>query len=59
MANARLVAGEPTIAPRVSPVPVRMPLPPALHHGSIYENQSEAARRYFAVTADPAPTAEP
>ncbi len=57
--DARLVAGEPTIAPRVIPVPVRMPLPPALHQGSIYENQSEAARRYFAVTADPASTADP
>ena len=32
------------------PTPVRMPLPPALRQGSIYENQSDAARRYFAVT---------
>jgi phytanoyl-CoA hydroxylase len=54
--NARLVAGEPTIEPRVAPVPVRMPLPPALHQGSIYENQSDAARRYFDVTTDAEPT---
>jgi hypothetical protein len=26
-----------------------MPLPPAVHQGSIYENQTEASRRYFAV----------
>jgi phytanoyl-CoA hydroxylase len=48
--NARLISGAPTIEPRVTPVPVRMPLPPALHQGSIYENQSDASRRYFAVT---------
>jgi ectoine hydroxylase-related dioxygenase (phytanoyl-CoA dioxygenase family) len=49
--DARLVAGAPTIEPRVTPVPVRMPLPPALHQGSIYENQT-AARRYFSVTEE-------
>ena len=38
------------IEPRVTPAPVRLPLPPALHQGSIYENQSDASRRYFAVT---------
>jgi hypothetical protein len=36
--------------------PVRLPLPPALRQGSIYENQSDAARRYFPVTDEPAPT---
>ena len=55
--NARLVAGEPTIEPRVRPAPVRMPLPPALHQGSIYENQTDAARRYFAVAAEAEPPA--
>jgi len=54
--DARLVAGEPTIEPRVTAVPVRMPLPPALHQGSIYENQSDAARRHFAVTTEVEPT---
>jgi phytanoyl-CoA hydroxylase len=53
--NARLVTGEPSIEPRVAPVPVRMPLPPARSQGSIYENQSDASRRYFPVTDEPAP----
>jgi len=48
--DARLVTGRPSIEPRVAPAPVRMPLPPAIHQGSIYENQSDASRRYFAVT---------
>jgi ectoine hydroxylase-related dioxygenase (phytanoyl-CoA dioxygenase family) len=48
--NARLVTGEPNVEPRVRPTPVRMPLPPAIHQGSIYENQSDASRRYFAVS---------
>ena len=34
-----------SIEPRVVPVPVRMPLPPALHQGSIYENQTAIAAR--------------
>jgi len=55
--TARLVTGEPTIEPRVMPVPVRLPLPPARHQGSIYENQSDATHRYFAVVAGPEPTA--
>ena len=50
--DARLVTGQPTIEPRVTPVPVRMPLPPAPHQGSIYENQTTATRRYFEVTAE-------
>jgi ectoine hydroxylase-related dioxygenase (phytanoyl-CoA dioxygenase family) len=49
--NARLITGEPSVEPRLAAVPVRMPLPPAVHQGSIYENQSDASRRYFAVTA--------
>jgi hypothetical protein len=36
------------------PAPVRMPLPPALRQGSIYENQSDAARRYFQVSDETA-----
>ena len=42
-----MVAGHPT-EPRLEPVPVRLPLPPAEHQGSIYENQKGAGRRYFA-----------
>jgi ectoine hydroxylase-related dioxygenase (phytanoyl-CoA dioxygenase family) len=46
--NGRMVLGEPTIVPRVQPVPVRMPLPPARSQGSIYENQRGARIKYFA-----------
>jgi phytanoyl-CoA hydroxylase len=50
--NSRIVLGKPTIVPRLTPVPVRMPLPPAPHQGSIYENQKAAAKRFFATAAD-------
>jgi ectoine hydroxylase-related dioxygenase (phytanoyl-CoA dioxygenase family) len=50
--DARLVSGTAGIEPRLRPAPVRMPLPPALHQGSIYENQSDTSRRYFAVTVE-------
>ncbi len=43
-----LLAGEPSLAPRLAPVPVRMPLPPAEYQGSIYENQRATGRRFFA-----------
>jgi phytanoyl-CoA hydroxylase len=42
--DGRLITGEPSIEPRVVAAPVRMPLPPARHQGSIYENQSDASR---------------
>ena len=45
--NERMVLGEPTIAPRIQPVPVRMPYPPAQSQGSIYENQRGAKVKYF------------
>jgi len=48
--DGRLITGVPGLEPRLVPAPVRMPLPPALRQGSIYENQSDAARRYFPVT---------
>ena len=44
-----IVAGEPTLAPRLTAVPVRLPLPPADLQGSIYENQKGLANRYFAL----------
>jgi hypothetical protein len=50
--NGRIVLGRPTIAPRLKPVPVRMPLPPAPFQGSIYENQKAAAKRFFATAAE-------
>jgi len=52
-----LLAGGPTLHPRLAPVPVRLPLPPAEHQGSIYENQRASGRRYF-DTAAPAVAAE-
>jgi hypothetical protein len=47
--NANIVTGEPTMVPRLAPVPVRIPLPVATHQGSIYENQRTLANRYFEV----------
>jgi ectoine hydroxylase-related dioxygenase (phytanoyl-CoA dioxygenase family) len=52
-----LLAGEPTLHPRLAPVPVRLPLPPAEHQGSIYENQGASGRRFFS-TGDRAVAAE-
>jgi ectoine hydroxylase-related dioxygenase (phytanoyl-CoA dioxygenase family) len=46
-----LLAGPPTLEPRLAPVPVRLPLPPAEHQGSIYENQRASGRRYFETAA--------
>jgi ectoine hydroxylase-related dioxygenase (phytanoyl-CoA dioxygenase family) len=54
--DARMITGEPTIEARVAAAPVRMPLPPARHQGSIYENQSDASRRYFPLTDEAAPS---
>lgn len=42
-----LVAGDETLAPRMTPCPVRLPLPIAAHQGSIYENQRELRNRFF------------
>lgn len=50
--DALLLAGSPSLAPRLEPVPVRMPLPPAEHQGSIYENQRATGRRWFATAAE-------
>ena len=49
--DSRMLAGKSTIEPRLAPVPVRMPLPPALKQGSIYENQTAAKRSYFKKAA--------
>jgi len=46
--DARMICGETTYCPRLEAVPVRLPLPPALNLGSIYENQAQLKRRYFA-----------
>ncbi len=44
-----MVAGAPSNAPRLTAVPVRLPLPPADLQGSIYENQKGLKNRYFDV----------
>src|SRR5712691_6066156 len=56
--NELLLAGAPTIEPRLAPVPVRLPLPPAEYQGSIYENQRASDRRYFATAATARAAAE-
>ncbi len=53
--NEQLLVGENSLAPRIRPAPVRMPLPPAEHQGSIYENQRASGRRYFETAASEAP----
>ena len=45
--HALMVAGEDTLEPRCESVPVRLPLPPAAHQGSIYENQRGLTSRFF------------
>ena len=47
--NAKMVAGETSIVPRLADVPVRMPLPVAERQGSIYENQAILERSSFAM----------
>jgi phytanoyl-CoA hydroxylase len=49
--NSRLLSGDPTVTPRLTNVPVRMPLPPARRQGSIYETQSAAKKSYFTRAA--------
>ena len=56
--DALMVSGSPTLAPRLAPVPVRLPLPPADKQGSIYENQKGLRSRYFATTYAPRQAAE-
>jgi len=46
--NANLLRGEPTNRPRLTDVPVLMPLPPALKGGSIYETQTTLKKKVFA-----------
>jgi len=46
-----MVAGQPSLAPRLADVPVRLPLPPADLQGSIYENQKALKNKFFATPA--------
>jgi phytanoyl-CoA hydroxylase len=41
------------VAPRLTNVPVRLPLPPARHQGSIYENQRALKNSYFGSAEAP------
>ncbi len=45
--DSRIISGAPTIAPRVSAVPVRVPQPQPPTQGSIYEIQKQSAVRGF------------
>ena len=54
-----MVSGRSTLEPRLAPVPVRLPLPPAKLQGSIYENQKGMQRRYFDVVAPVARQPQP
>jgi ectoine hydroxylase-related dioxygenase (phytanoyl-CoA dioxygenase family) len=47
--NDNIVTGQPTMVPRLTSVPVRIPLPAAPFEGSIYENQRTLANRFFEV----------
>jgi phytanoyl-CoA hydroxylase len=49
--NSRLLSGDIVVTPRLTNVPVRMPLPPARRQGSIYETQSAAKKSYFTRAA--------
>jgi ectoine hydroxylase-related dioxygenase (phytanoyl-CoA dioxygenase family) len=49
--NSRLLSGDVVVTPRMTEVPVRMPLPPATRQGSIYETQSAAKKSYFTRAA--------
>ena len=52
-----LLAGMPTLTPRLANVPVRLPLPPAEYQGSIYENQRATGQRFFATASQTEPLA--
>jgi len=45
--DSRLLAGGSVVAPRMTAVPIRVPLPAPLKAGSIYETQSAATKSYF------------
>ena len=47
--DSRMISGNPTLEPRTTVGSIRMPYPPAMNQGSIYENQTVVGRRYFEV----------
>jgi phytanoyl-CoA hydroxylase len=50
--RSKLLCGEDTLEPRMERVPVRVPLPPATHQGSIYENQRARGTRFFRTAGE-------
>lgn len=42
-----MIAGEPTLEPRITVTPIRLPYPPPLKAGSIYETQTLVRNKYF------------
>ena len=50
--DALMVAGRPSLEPRLAAVPVRLPLPPADSQGSIYENQKGLKNKFFQAAAE-------
>ena len=53
-ALVELLCGEADlVAPRLTNVPVRLPLPPAKRQGSIYESQLELKNTYFGTAEAP------
>jgi phytanoyl-CoA hydroxylase len=50
--DALMVAGKAGIEPRLTQVPVRLPLPPADAQGSIYENQKGLKNKFFQAAAE-------
>lgn len=42
-----IIAGEPTVEPRIVPTPIRLPYPGPLKSGSIYESQSLVRNKFF------------
>lgn len=49
--DSRLLSGGSVVAPRMTAVPVRVPLPSPSRMGSIYETQSAAKKSYFGRAA--------
>ena len=49
--EAEMLAGTPVLQPRMKDLPVRLPYPPPLRGGSIYETQSTSAKPYFTRAA--------
>jgi phytanoyl-CoA hydroxylase len=47
--DSRMLCGERTLQPRMTAVPVRMPLPKAPESGSLYQSQKYLANRFFDV----------